>query len=185
MFLKLWDQKIFRLINNNALIWRWLDYWGVFCAVHLIWLIAVAAAVVFFRLPATVGQLSWLKKETVRFKYFFTLIGGSGFAYLINVLIGFSYGRPRPFAVLSGVHQLISTSFSHKSLPSSHATVAFALATAVFLFNRPAGWLMYIAAFLVAWGRVYVGVHYPFDVLAGAILGVVVVLLVNKAIQWI
>lgn len=180
-----WDLKLFYFLNGLAKRWRWLDYFGIFCAVYLIWLIGAAALAIFWFNPAGVfgpasqGAALWrkifrgqfFKEELLRFKYLFCLLASSGLAYLINFLIGLAFVRTRPFGGIDGVHQLISTSFLHKSFPSSHATIAFALAFSVFFFNRTWGVPLLVAAFLVSWGRVYVGVHYPLDVLVGAILG--------------
>ncbi len=58
------------------------------------------------------------------------------------------------------------------SFPSGHATVAFACATTIALAVPRLALPLFALAALVAWSRVYVGVHYPLDVLAGAILGV-------------
>jgi undecaprenyl-diphosphatase len=58
------------------------------------------------------------------------------------------------------------------SFPSGHATVAFACATVLALAVPRLAAPLYVLAALVAWSRVYVGVHYPLDVLAGAALGV-------------
>ena len=58
------------------------------------------------------------------------------------------------------------------SFPSGHATVAFACATALALAVPRLALRLFALATLVAWSRVYVGVHYPLDVLAGAALGV-------------
>ena len=58
------------------------------------------------------------------------------------------------------------------SFPSGHATVSFACATVLALALPRLRWPLYVLAALVAFSRVYVGVHYPFDVLAGAVLGV-------------
>ena len=58
------------------------------------------------------------------------------------------------------------------SFPSGHATVAFACATVLTLAVPRLAPPLFVLATLVAWSRVYVGVHYPFDVLAGAVLGV-------------
>lgn len=161
MFLRHWDYKLFHLINGLAKRWRWLDYCGIFCAVYLIWLMAAAALVFFWYLPAQIN----------RWRYLFTLLASSASAYAVSAFIGFTYGRARPFVDLDGARQLITTSFFHKSFPSSHATLAFALAFTVLWFNRPLGIVMLILAAAVAWGRVFVGVHYPVDVAAGAILG--------------
>ena len=60
------------------------------------------------------------------------------------------------------------------SFPSGHATVAFACATVLALAVPRLRWPLFALAALVAWSRVYVGVHYPGDVLAGAVLGVAI-----------
>jgi undecaprenyl-diphosphatase len=58
------------------------------------------------------------------------------------------------------------------SLPSGHATVSFACATTLALAVPRLAWPLYTLAVLISFSRVYVGVHYPADVLAGAVLGV-------------
>ena len=58
------------------------------------------------------------------------------------------------------------------SFPSGHATVAFACATVLALAVPRLRVPLFALAALIAFSRVYVGVHYPFDVLAGAVLGV-------------
>jgi membrane-associated phospholipid phosphatase len=59
------------------------------------------------------------------------------------------------------------------SFPSDHATLAFAVAVGVYRFNRPAGITLLIFGVLVAIARVFVGAHYPSDVIGGAVLGTV------------
>jgi membrane-associated phospholipid phosphatase len=65
----------------------------------------------------------------------------------------------------------ISQPFSLKSFPSDHAALAFFFAYLLFKHNH-SGWAFGLAG-VVALGRVIVGVHYPFDVLAGAVIGLV------------
>ncbi len=60
------------------------------------------------------------------------------------------------------------------SFPSGHATVSFACATVLALAVPRLRWPLFVLAALIAWSRVYVGVHYPGDVLAGAALGVAI-----------
>jgi undecaprenyl-diphosphatase len=60
------------------------------------------------------------------------------------------------------------------SFPSGHATVSFACATTLALAVPRLSWPLFALATLISLSRVYVGVHYPFDVLAGAALGVVI-----------
>ncbi|MDB6027288.1 MAG: Undecaprenyl phosphate-alpha-4-amino-4-deoxy-L-arabinose arabinosyl transferase [Verrucomicrobiales bacterium] len=78
--------------------------------------------------------------------------------------------RERPFAALSDVHLLLGKGGSG-SMPSSHAANWFAATMVTFLFYRRSWRFMLPLALLVSFSRVYNGVHYPSDVLAGAILG--------------
>ncbi|MCK4403771.1 MAG: phosphatase PAP2 family protein [candidate division Zixibacteria bacterium] len=100
-------------------------------------------------------------------------------------------GRVRPCNVLESVHLLVNCTKSF-SFPSSHATNIF---TGMILFSYVYPKLkigLLTAAALVAYSRVYVGVHYPFDVVAGVILGIlcaltVIVLfkLLTRKFRWI
>ncbi|GAA4990265.1 phosphatase PAP2 family protein [Yinghuangia aomiensis] len=60
------------------------------------------------------------------------------------------------------------------SFPSNHSVIAAAAATAVFLVHRALGWVAAVAALAMAASRVWVGVHYPHDVLVALLLGVAV-----------
>ena len=60
------------------------------------------------------------------------------------------------------------------SVPSGHATVSFACATTLALAVPRLTWPMFALATLISFSRVYVGVHYPLDVLAGAALGIAI-----------
>lgn len=78
--------------------------------------------------------------------------------------------RPRPFETIAGVNLLVAPPGSY-SFPSGHATAAFA-SSLVLARKIPALFLpVLILACVMAFSRVYVGVHYPLDVLAGSILG--------------
>jgi undecaprenyl-diphosphatase len=68
---------------------------------------------------------------------------------------------PEPLMRLPGTH----------SFPSGHATVSFACATVLALAVPRLSVPLFVLAALISFSRVYVGVHYPFDVLAGALLG--------------
>ena len=67
------------------------------------------------------------------------------------------------------------------SFPSGHATVAFAGATVLALAVPRLRWPLLALAALIAFSRVYVGVHYPLDILAGAVLGVAIGLAVHHS----
>jgi len=88
-----------------------------------------------------------------------------GLNYAIKLLVK----RPRP--VLEGLPPLGGAP-SSLSFPSAHATSSFAVATAMVRVD-PAMSAAFIVAFALSLGRPYLGMHYPSDVLAGALLGVV------------
>ena len=79
-------------------------------------------------------------------------------------------GRVRPCAALENVHLLVGCG-ANGSMPSSHAGNMFAAAMVAFLFYRRSAWVMFPLAAAVGFSRISNGVHYPSDVVIGAILG--------------
>ena len=96
------------------------------------------------------------------------------FAIALNYLVKLVVKRPRP--VLEGLPPLGGAPNS-LSFPSAHATSSLAVATAMTRVD-PLGALAFLLAFALALGRPYLGMHYPSDVLAGALLGVALGLIV-------
>ena len=94
-----------------------------------------------------------------------------GVANAVTSIFNTMVDRPRPFAEIESL-TLLFYEPTDPSFPSNSASVGFALATAVFLRRRRLGAGLYALAFLWAFARVYGGVHYPTDVLAGAAIGV-------------
>ncbi|MDQ6690512.1 MAG: undecaprenyl-diphosphatase [Gemmatimonadota bacterium] len=98
------------------------------------------------------------------------LAGGSALIALgFGQLIGKAFPRPRPY-LTHAINQLIPPSLD-TSFPSDHAILGFAVAMMVFMYNRRAGVALLAFATLMAFARVFVGAHYPGDVLGGAVLG--------------
>lgn len=78
--------------------------------------------------------------------------------------------RIRPCAALDAVRLLVPCG-PGKSFPSSHAVNNFAMAFLLARLYRDAAWYLFVYAGLVAFSRVYTGVHYPSDILAGSAIG--------------
>lgn len=155
------DEKILFFLNNlsgqsglfDAVIVFLADYLQYFLGIVFLWLLFCS------RYPQ--------KKKYV---FLFTVLLSILVAcFGIAAIIHYFYHHPRPFLVYP-VNQIISASGS--SFPSGHATFFFALAVVVFLYNKKIGGWFLAAALLISLARVYVGVHYPADILAGALIGI-------------
>jgi len=90
--------------------------------------------------------------------------------------------RARPPHVYPHPAPLVSDPHSH-SFPSGHAATSFACATVLALRFPRAAAGFYVLAAAIAFSRVYVGVHWPTDVIAGAALGILVALAIQSAVR--
>jgi undecaprenyl-diphosphatase len=98
----------------------------------------------------------------------------AGVALLLAQVLARVVDRPRPFVAHPGLVTLFAPHAADPSFPSDHATAAFAIATAIWLHERRWGAAALAAAALVAASRVVIGLHYPVDVIGGAVLGAAV-----------
>ncbi len=96
-------------------------------------------------------------------------LAADGLSYLLRQWIG----RDRPPLVYPNPRPLVSLPHSG-AFPSGHASAAFAAATVIAWASRPLAVPAFLLAAAIAWSRVYVGVHWPLDVLGGAVLGTLV-----------
>lgn len=87
-----------------------------------------------------------------------------------NIILKPWIARIRPYDVMQGIELLIAapTDFS---FPSGHTAASFASASAILSLNRKLGISALILAFLIAFSRLYLYVHYPTDVLGGMLIG--------------
>jgi undecaprenyl-diphosphatase len=101
-------------------------------------------------------------------------------AQLVSYGLKQGIGRERPNVAYAEPKPLVHAPHDG-SFPSGHATVSFACATVLSLYAPRAAPSFFILAAAIAWSRVYVGVHYPLDVLGGAVLGVGIAI----ALRWL
>ncbi len=162
-FLSMLDYNLFVLLNSWTSL-NFIDWFFVICAVYFAYL-----------MPAIL--LGWwfaAKDRLIARKAIILATISAAFAReVVKTVIAAFWSRNRPF-IAHQVHDLISKTDNQASFPSGHAIAMFAIAPVIYHYNKKLGWAMYVMSALTAVSRVVVGVHYPSDVIAGAILGVLV-----------
>ncbi len=165
------ELRILLAINHAAAASPLLSHLAVFFATYGPEIYAVTLTVLFFALPRHATRAR-------RALIYATL--SAGVSVLITMAISVIVFRERPeFAYPLLVHALVKHG-NDSSFPSDHATGAFAIATAMFFGGAALGWPYLVVAVLIAVARVAVGVHWPTDVLAGAVIGTAVALLLLR-----
>lgn len=147
------DERFFSLTNGLAKRYGFVDVTMVFFAKYGL-IILIATLFTF-----------WVKKRRAFMATFVSILISWG----VNQLIGFFYFRPRPF-VAQSVNLLLSHS-ADSSFPSDHAAVGFAIAMSIFLENKKWGLFLIILASAISLARVWCGLHYPLDIICGAMIG--------------
>ena len=99
-----------------------------------------------------------------------------------NLILKNVVGRIRPYDLNSGIEILINA-LSDYSFPSGHTLASFEAATAMLIGDKKLGIPAMILAVLIAFSRLYLYVHYPTDVLAGIILGILIAIFSCKLID--
>jgi len=164
------DESVFRFLNQA----------GSSLGLDL-FMLAISAVGLTFIIVLVGPILWWRKQRELAFDVVVLII----ISDLITEGLKLLFMRERPFEVLTDVHTLPwgwLASATSPSMPSGHAARAFAMATLVALGTRPRwGALALALAALIGLSRIYLGLHWPSDVLAGALLGVVLAFIM----QWI
>lgn len=174
------DIYIFFQINNLALKHLWLDTLAIFLAKYLPYLLVIVLV------------LFLLKDFRKYWKMVAAALSAAIFSEVITQLIRFIWYQPRPF--IENQVNLLLTHSPTSSFPSGHAAFFFALSTVIFLYYKkvyPApsrrfwcgvGIFFLIASFLIGLSRVFSGLHWPSDILAGIVLGILSAWLINKIV---
>jgi len=108
-----------------------------------------------------------------------SMLLGNLFVKALNLV----FYRPRPFA--DHTVTLLFYRPSDSSFPSNPTSIGFCIATSVWRFNRKMGLVLYVLASLLGLARLCGGVHYPSDILGGALIGMFSAYLVVKRIHFL
>lgn len=148
----------------------------------------------FWKLITFLGDGGWFWIVTGILLLFFAKTRKAGVTALLALLLGALVtnlllknlvARPRPYDMIAGLTPLVKK-LKDYSFPSGHTCASFAAAV-VYWKMLPKVWgrAGVLLAFLIAFSRLYVGVHYPTDVLAGGIIGGLMGLLAVYIIKYI
>ena len=172
------DYQIFEAINSLSGKWQVLDWFGIFCAKYLIFVIFLILAIWWIKIAKTRSSEDWPIEGKRKWMIFGSVALPMVLSFLINQLLAMIRFRDRPFLNLD-INKLVEP-MSEKSFPSDHSAMAFAIAVAVYFHNKKLGKILLVLACLIALGRIYGGVHYPLDVIAGAVVGTVLAFIFYK-----
>ncbi len=159
------DLQLFHFINGLSGHFTWLDAFMKAMALYSPVLLALVLVILY---------LSYREKSQQA-----ALLAGISALVALGVgqVIGVLVHRARPYAY--ALHVLVAPT-ADKSFPSDHATLAFAIAMLLWYYHRKLSIGLFALAVLIGFSRIYVGVHYPTDVIGGAILGSASGLVVGK-----
>jgi undecaprenyl-diphosphatase len=149
---------------NSAVATRdWLEDPVTSLAGALVPLYAIATVALWF-LARPYGSPRWKLASS-------SALIAAAVALAANQVISHAWERSRPFTEHPALTQVLTARTTDPSFPSDHASAAFAIGFAVLAFSRRGGALFLAAATLIGLSRIALGLHYPSDVLAGALVG--------------
>ena len=167
------DTTLFNFIHALAGKSGFFDAAGVFFAEYVSYFVVIAALIFLFA-----SKQEWRERFTNTAFLMLSLVLARG---ILTPLLKFFVDRPRPYEALS--FSPLLSSLDSAAFPSGHATFFFALGMAIFLILRSTGWWFLGAAFLIGLARVFVGVHWPIDIVAGALIGIASALFVKEILK--
>jgi undecaprenyl-diphosphatase len=154
----------FDLIHSLAGISKLIDWAIIFCGQFLPYLVVIALAI------GILAQRPWRRRLTIFFFAGLSLLVARG---IIQTLINYFFPVDRPF--VARVFEPLISLPPLPSFPSGHSVIFFALATVVFLqMSSRWGIVMYLFAIIIGAARVSAGLHYPIDIIGGAVIGMLV-----------
>lgn len=161
---------LFHKINGLAGNYPLLDSAGIFLAKYLGYVLAILALILF-----------WRKKKIIIQAFLSAVIA----RFVLVELARWLWPISRPF--VDGNGTLLISHAETASFPSGHAAFFFGLSAVIYFYNKKIGTILLAASFLVAVSRIFVGVHWPADILMGASIGILsasLVLVLFKKIRF-
>lgn len=121
----------------------------------------------------------WVTDGKIKKEQVIHALAASGISLLFAFLIKHFFPTNRPF-LMNGREIDVLMRPTDGAFPSEHTTIAFALAVTIFMHSRRAGWLFLLGALVIGVARVLANVHYPVDIVGGALLGTLTAVIIEK-----
>lgn len=163
------NSNLFRMINNLGKQYTDLNPFFVFIAEYMIFFLVLAVLMFLFSRSN--------ENRIMVICAFIALV----ISEILAKIAGQFHSNYQPFAELPNVNKLVEKAVNN-SFPSDHTIIFFSFCITFWLFKRGWGFLWGILAVLVGISRIWVGVHYPADVLVGAIISIVSAMIVYKIV---
>lgn len=156
----------------DFILFRWLNSW-VGISDFWDWNIIFRAEYLIYALTAAIFLFLAFDKDLMRVRWviWHSFLAGLFSRFVLTEIIRYVYNRPRPFEALEGVRQLIFHD-GGGSFPSGNAAYSFAIAMAVYFYYPKTSTIFFLVSIAMGAGRVSAGVHWPSDILGGAVVGI-------------
>jgi len=167
------DYQVFSFFNSWAGVSPAVDWVIIFFAHYVVYLVSAWVVGYFFlhRKELKARQAVVVSAAAVVLSRVF-----------VTEIIRYIAYRDRPY--LSHVVVQLIAKGSEPSFPSAHTSGLMALGVAVYFFNKKMGIVISVLTLCVGLSRIFAGVHYPGDILGGAVVGVASALVVYKVFLW-
>ncbi|WP_338453013.1 undecaprenyl-diphosphatase [Niallia oryzisoli] len=119
----------------------------------------------------------WFRNDSYK-KVSYNAVKSMGITLLIHTLIKMFYFKPRPF-IKHRVGILIPSKMD-TTFPSKHTLLVFAISTSIFFYDRVLGSIMWVLSVLTGFSRIWVGHHYPFDIIGSAFIATITSAILEK-----